>query len=228
VYYQSALAMSIPVPEIVREPIPVCPRIYAFLESAVLESATREEHRLPERPLSTEASQFVSDWSECVEIVKQRLLGADPAADPAADPLVFASYQDILRNELNTWFQPEHHRGAWLRALSKARPEAGATLRHHLAEIRLSGQTGTPAPRRWACVLAYAATVAVAAICFGLSPLPVRYRVMGALFTSLFLLAVAIVIWRRARDRRRHQIIGSICKALADEGVRLAAILQEP
>lgn len=100
-------------------------------------------------------------------------------------------------------------------------------MRQRLTEIRLPDDAYRLAPPRWAEVLAYAAAVATAAICFRASSLPALYRITGTLLTSVFLLAIAFVLRRRERHRRRLQTVATVRKALEQEGARLAAILEE-
>jgi hypothetical protein len=127
---------------------------------------------------------------------------------------------------LNTWFQPEHHRGAWLRSLSNGRPEVAALVRQRLTDVRLPEGACRLEPPRWVWLLAYTAAVATAAIGFRALPLPVIYQIRGTLLMSLFLLAVAVTVWRKECQRRRLQVVTAIRKALETEGARLAAILE--
>jgi hypothetical protein len=164
----------------------------------------------------TAASQFRADWHGCLEILERRLLEADPD-----------SFQRIIRTELNTWFQPEHHRGAWLRALSNVRPEAAAAVRQGLTEIRVPNREFEPARAYWARLPAYATASAAAGICFREVLLPEANPTALILLVPIFLLAVTIIVWRKERRRRRLQAAAAVRKGLEHEGARLAAILAE-
>src|SRR5882724_6297763 len=138
-------------------PVPVWRPIRALLVNTTsARRYIREGDRLTRRQFKASAAQFTADWNECLEVIERRLL----ATHPRTDCLEPAVYHAIVRAELNTWFQPEHHRGAWLRALSNVRPEVAATLRQGLTDIRLPQRSYRLAPPRWAGPLVYAATVA--------------------------------------------------------------------
>jgi len=183
----------------------------------------REGDRLTRRQFKASAAQFTADWNECLEVIERRLL----ATHPRTDCLEPAVYHAIVRAELNTWFQPEHHRGAWLRALSNVRPEVAATLRQGLTDIRLPQRSYRLAPPRWAGPLVYAATVAAPFLWFRTSSLPVMYQLVGSVAVSLLLLAIGVAAWRWERRRRRRQAVAAIRECLDVEGARLPAILEE-
>ena len=136
-----------------------------------------------------------------------------------------ARCQGIVRSELNTWYQPEHPRGAWLRAVSDVRPEAAAALRAKLAAIPLPDRAYRLSPARPVGILAYAAAVAVIAAAFRMSSLPAIYQAAGWASVSLLLGPMGAAAWRRLRYRRRLQAAADIRGALEREGARLAAIL---
>jgi len=175
-----------------------------------------EDHRLDQREPVTEASQFRDDWRLCVETVGWRLLQVSDSA----------IFPHVLRTELNTWFQPEHPRGAWLRALSNDRPEAAATLRQRLTEIQFPERHDVPAPL-WLWMLALTAIAAVILICFRLTSLPAMVRTSGTLVISLLVVTAGVLVWRRELRRRRLHFLAAVMEVLEREGARLAAILEE-
>jgi hypothetical protein len=173
--------------------------------------------------LNRAAVQFIADWQKCLENIERQVLevGLGPG------PLEPARYTAIVRGELNTWFQPEHHRGAWLRALSNDRPEVAATIRQRLTEMRLPDCSYSLAPPLWAGLLLYGATIAAAALCLRATSLRTTDQAGVVIILSLLLAPMGLAVWRWESHRRRRHVAGTIRGIMEPEGVRLAAILQD-
>jgi hypothetical protein len=155
-------------------------------------------------------------WTDFLNTVEAQLSGADPAL-----------YGKIIRSELDHWFQPEHVRGTWTRTFSAARPEAAATLRQRLAEIRPPNRVFRMRPRPWAAVLGYAAGV-VAALLTPDWPFNWSFSILAAkLALLLLILPVAAGVASWIRRKRRREAVRLICAALEREGTQLKKILED-
>jgi hypothetical protein len=169
------------------------------------------------------AAEFADGWSEFLKTVEEQLQEIDPEAEMFnAD-----RYQRIVRMELNKWFQPEHGRGAWMRDFSASSPEAAATLRQRLTEIRLPDRNLTLALPYWTGLLLYGGSVAAIALALRMLSASTIWQVAGIALAGLIVWPIAVALWKRIRRKRHRRAIAGIRKALEVEGERLAVILDD-